>query len=90
VSGAGGTCKVADNFFLVGSSHDCSSSLCHLILADGSLSDYQASGPVFSMLPVLLGQWLERRLLVGLFFFPVQLVMSTMLLRKIITIIQTK
>jgi hypothetical protein len=54
LSGAGETCKVVDNFFLVGSSHDCSSSLCHLILADGSLSDYQASGPVFSMLPVLL------------------------------------
>jgi hypothetical protein len=37
LSGAGATHKVVDNFFLVGSSHDYSSSLCHLILEDGSL-----------------------------------------------------
>ena len=82
VTGAGGaTCKVVD-FFLVGStSHDCSSSLCHhLILADGSLS--LTIRKVVQCFPCCLSclagqQWLESRLLV--LFFPVFLVLSTML-----------
>ena len=71
VSGAGATCKEVLDFFWVGSSHDCSSSAIMPSDTSRSLSDYLASGPVFSMLLVLRGQWLESRLLVLL--FPVRL-----------------